>query len=122
MKLTFKTYIIGLVAFYSFIIAITPLLRINDGAWSEVTRFIIIVWVMIPILSLVSGVFGSIMLKNLWIGATINFIGCFCTMIFLYSNPERTTSTDVLTCFWYSLVAFAITFFSATATHIIRKI
>lgn len=122
MKISLKTFIIGLVAFYGIIVAITSFLRINQDVWAEVGMFIITKWFIIPLFSLLVGIMGSILLKNIWIVAVINFICCLFVMILLYLNMDYSTTTTTLDWVKYSLVISIITFVSSSITYFIRKV
>lgn len=120
MKISLKTFIIGLVAFYGLIVAITSALRINYGVWPEVERFIITKWFLIPIFSIFSGIMGCILLKNIWTAAVTNFVCCLCVMILLYLNLSDADST-IFDWIKYSLVISLIALFSSSITYFIRK-
>ena len=121
MKISLKTFIIVLVASYSIMAAITLLLRIiNNGGWSELQRYVITIFFIIPIFSFVCGIMGCILLKNIWIATIANFICCLCVMPLLYSSQNYYTNT-ILDWLGYSLVISIITFFSSSITYFIRK-
>ena len=120
MKKSLRTFIIGLLVFYCLLAGVTLALRISPSVWPEVGRFIITKWFLIPAVSLIIGIIGYILLKNIWIAAAVNFICCLSVMSLLYFNVSYADSTLF---YWvkYSVIVFIVTFFSSLMTYFIKK-
>lgn len=96
---------IGLLHFFTY----TDLVRGNYA----------IIFILIPVFSLLSGVIGNVLTKNIWIFSVINFLICFCTVFYLDSHTEG--QDYAMSSIEYSLIILTITLLSAVSAKFIRK-